>query len=198
MIVIGITGPTGAGKSFFCDFLNGMKIPSINADRVYHDMLVPPSECLDAIRLAFGDSVFEADGSLDRAKLGAIVFSSPEKLELLNTTVLTRVITKIKEIISEYKSQGCRAVAIDAPTLIESGFDKECDAVISILASKELRTSRIIDRDSIDEKSAELRINAQKDDSFYINNSNFVINNTKDAERFKNDAIAILERLGLK
>lgn len=196
MKVIGITGPTGAGKSLLCTYLQQRHIPCIDADRVYHSMLLPPSDCLDALRRAFGDGIFsQGDGKLDRAKLGELVFSSPQKLELLNKTVLGTVLCEIRRLISEYRRRGFDTVAVDAPTLIESGFHKECSIVISVLAPTEARTKRIIERDSLTREKAELRVNAQKSDSFYRENSDFVIVNDSDTERFQKEIETLMTKL---
>ena len=185
MKIIGITGPSGAGKSIFSGFLAERSIPVINADELYHSLLIPPSHCLDLIRGAFGDGVFNADGTLSRPELAKIVFSSEEKLELLNSTVLSVVIDESKRIISALEAKGERMVAIDAPTLIESGFDKECDTVISILSGTEMRSKRISERDHISESDAMRRISAQKPDSFYKEHSDTVIFNDGDLESFR-------------
>lgn len=177
MQVIGITGPSGAGKSLLCCFLKNNNIPCIDADGVYHSLLVPPSDCLDAIERVFGREVLADDGSLDRASLAAVVFGDPKKLELLNSTVLGYVLTKIRAMIEEYGIQGHSVVAVDAPTLIESGFDKECTRVISVLASPEIRVQRIMERDGLSESAASARINAQKSDNFYIEHSGSVLYN---------------------
>ena len=198
MKIIGITGPTGAGKSLFCHYLAERDIPCIDADNVYHSMLIPPSECLDALRRAFGDSIFASDGRLDRAKLGAIVFNSPQKLELLNKTVLGRVLCQIRAMISDYRRRGFDTVAIDAPTLIESGFHKECTCVVSVLASPSVRKERIIQRDMLSEEKAELRIKAQKSDDFYRASSDFVLINDNDPEEFKKQVNSLLAKLKIK
>ena len=179
MKIIGITGPTGAGKSLLCKELS-KAIAVIDADEVYHSLLIPPSDCLDALRGAFGNSIFSADGSLDRAALSSIVFSDEEKLALLNRTVLSFVLEKIRSMIAELEATGHACVLVDAPTLIESGFHRECDAVISLLASPELRLSRIVARDAISEEKASLRIAAQKDDDFYRTHSDLVLVNDGD------------------
>lgn len=197
MNIIGVTGPTGAGKSLLCHYLREAGIPCIDADRVYHSMLVPPSECLDALRVAFGEEIFATDGGLDRQRLGAIVFSSKEKLQLLNDTVLPRVLDTINKIISDYQDQGFTTVVLDAPTLIESGFHKECTYVISVLASADTRLERITQRDELSSETAELRIKAQKNDQFYIEHSNFILHNDGDPERFKSEIIALISELGL-
>ena len=120
MRIIGVTGPSGAGKGALCELLKKRGIVCIDADAVYHSLLVPPSECLDALKSAFGESVFLSDGSLDRAALGRIVFAESDKLELLNSTVLSYVLAKFRVMIAELKAKGEVAVVIDAPTLIES------------------------------------------------------------------------------
>ncbi len=198
MRIIGITGPTGAGKSLLTSYLDQAGIPTIDADSVYHGMLLPPSECLNSIRQAFGDGVFAPDGSLDRAKLGSLVFNSKEKLELLNGTVLGNVLCEIRRLISDYRRRGFDTVAVDAPTLIESGFHRECTTVISVLAPEELRISRIIERDCISREKAELRVKAQKSDDFYIQSSDFVLINDGDADKFKKDLSKLFEELGLQ
>ena len=177
MRIIGVTGPSGAGKGALCELLKKRGIVCIDADAVYHSLLVPPSECLDALKSAFGESVFSPNGSLDRAALGRIVFAESDKLELLNSTVLSYVLAKFRVMISELEAKGEAAVVIDAPTLIESGFDKECDVVISVLAPVETRLERIMRRDSITREKALLRIKAQKSDEFYISHSNAVLCN---------------------
>ena len=196
MNIIGITGPTGAGKSLLCVELKKANIPCIDADKVYHSLLLPPSECLNALRRAFGDEIFSDDGKLDRAKLGAIVFNSPEKLELLNKTVLGNVLCEIRNIISDYKHKGFSTVAVDAPTLIESGFYKECSTVISVLASKETRLARIMERDSLTEEKAKLRINAQKSDEFYEEYSDIIIKNNGNQKQFKEEIESIIKTIG--
>lgn len=196
--IIGITGPTGSGKSYLCRYLCELGIPCIDADEVYHSMLTPPSECLEALRAAFGSEIFTPDGNLDRSRLGAIVFNSPEKLELLNRTVLHRVLLRINDMIADLEAKGHTVVALDAPTLIESGFHKKCNTVISVLADKSVRQSRIMERDELTEEKANLRISAQKSEEFYRENSDYIIKNNGDTEKFKKDIFSILSGIGIK
>ena len=184
MKVIGITGPTGAGKSLFSDFLRGKGIPVIDADKLYHSLLVPPSSCLDALRGAFGDGVFLDSGELDRRALSEIVFHDSEKLELLNRTVLGFVLDRARELLSGYEKDGEPMAAVDAPTLIESGFYRECHTVISVLCPPDVRIGRIMSRDGLSEDAARARVSAQKDDGFYIERSDTVLTNDGDTESF--------------
>ena len=180
MKIIGITGPSGSGKSILAGALRKCGISVIDADELYHSLLVPPSKCLDLIRAAFGAEIFNSDGTLDRAALARIVFSDEKKLELLNSTVLSVVIDESQKIFAELEAQGEQIAAIDAPTLIESGFNAECDLVVSVISDPDTRADRISERDHIGHDDALRRIRAQRDDEFYKRHSDLVIFNDGD------------------
>ena len=197
MKILGLTGPSGSGKTLFSRFLGSRGYPCINADELYHSMLVPPSALLDSIKAEFGDSFFDENGELDRKALGKLVFSSKESLERLNATVLPAVIEKIRSIAKYYEQNGAKILIIDAPTLFEAGYDKSCDMTVSILAPASLRIERISERDEISMSDALLRTQAQKDDSFYYERSDRVIVNDADEEALKRQAEALIcELLG--
>lgn len=184
MHVYGITGPSGSGKSILSQYMTKSGVAHIDADKVYHDLLVPPSRVLDALKTAFGDTILNADGTLDRKALSAIVFNDKDKLALLNKTVLAFVLEEIRSMIKALEKEGFSAVAVDAPTLIESGFHKECDTVISVLSPKELRIERIMARDGLSREKATERTNAQKNDEFYEEHSDIILMNDGDVEAF--------------
>lgn len=196
MRIIGITGPSGAGKSLLSAVLEKHSIPTIDADGVYHSLLVPPSPCLDALRVAFGNGIFLSDGSLDRSVLGAIVFSDEQKLALLNSTVLSLVLERTRQILRQLEADGHSTVAVDAPTLFESGFDSECDLVVSVLSPLEDRLARITSRDGITREAAMLRLKAQKDDEFYISRSDAVLFNDSSPEALADKLCALLRERG--
>ena len=193
--IIGLTGPSGSGKSLLCQYLSELNIHVINADEVYHSLLAPNTECTLALTEAFGKDILAKDLSPDRKKLANIVFNSPEKLALLNSIVLGIVIKEIKIRISELERSQVSNVVIDAPTLIESGFNKECDTVVSVLAPRDIRIERIAKRDSLPLPLAEQRISAQKPDGFYIDNSDFVLYNDKDTDQFKRASLDLFDKI---
>lgn len=195
MKIIGITGPTGAGKSSLSEYLRSRDIPVIDADRLYHSLLTPPSPCLDALRNAFGEAIFTEGGELNRKRLAEIVFGNEEKLELLNATVLSIVLEESRRLFKNYEAEGKTWAAIDAPTLIESGFHKECDRVVSVICDPDVRLERIMNRDGLDHKSAEARIRAQKPNSFYTEGSHTVIYNDTDKEQFLDKCREFADRL---
>ena len=180
MIIYGITGPSGAGKSLLGEYCAAHGIPHLDADAIYHELLIPPSEAVDALAGAFGAGILNAEGGIDRAALSSIVFHDEQKLALLNQTVLDIVLREIRRRLDALREKGVSAVAVDAPTLIESGFDRECDAVIAVLSSKETRIARIMERDRLTRERAEERVLAQKPDDFYRASADAVLFNDGD------------------
>ncbi len=182
MKIIGITGPSGSGKTLLTEYFSKNGVPTIDADKLYHSLLTPPSTLLTALRENFGDKIFLPDGSLERRALAQLVFSSSEKLSLLNATVLPTVIEQILHEVAELERRGFSTVAVDAPTLFESGFDAHCDTVITVISDQSTRVRRICERDGISEERALERVRAQKDDGFYTEKSDIVLTNNGSAE----------------
>ena len=180
MKTLGLTGPTGAGKGAVSSlFFTLYQIPSIDTDRVYHDLLIPPSACLNELVDAFGQEILSEDGTLDRTTLSRIVFSdlSREKQQRLNHITHRHVLDRTREILADYQKQGLHAVLVDAPLLYESGFDAACESVIAVLAPRDVRKKRIMERDGLSEERAEARLNMQKSDAYYTERTPHVICN---------------------
>lgn len=195
--ILGVTGPSGSGKSLLCEHLRQLGVSVIDADEVYHGMLLPPSPCLDALRNAFGEGILQKDGTLDRKALSEIVFHDEEALTLLNKTVLGFVLDEIRGMIADLEAEGRPSVVIDGPTLIESGFHRECDAVLSVLSDESSRVKRIVERDHLSDEKAEARIHAQKDDGFYRAHSDYVLTNDGETTAFYEAIDALLPHLNL-
>ena len=177
MLVIGLTGPTGAGKSVVGAIFAAHGIPIIDADAVYHQLLIPPSACLNELVYTFGHQILTPGGTLDRRALGNIVFSDEAQLHQLNIITHRYVMTSIKAKLEQLRRDGVRAAVLDAPQLFEAEADKLCNVIVSVLADKEVRIERIMSRDGIDRESAMRRIAAQKSDDFFRTHSNYVIEN---------------------
>ena len=177
--IIGLTGPSGAGKGLFSELLIPYNIPAIDTDRVYHDLLIPPSSCLDALVERFGQKILAADGGLDRKALAAWVFAEDHGQELLDLNAISHkfVLNATRDICAELSKKGCPAVLVDAPLLFESGFDAECDQTLAVLADPDVRLCRIMARDGLTLAAAKARMNAQKSDGFYVERADHVIHN---------------------
>lgn len=198
MKIIGVTGPTGAGKGELCGCLARRSIPNINADNVYHQLLTPPSPCLDALVRHFGPGILKEDGTLNRRILSAIVFAPGAEAEhdVLNRITHGFVREKLTELIGECSSASCNAVVVDVPLLFESGFDDMCDITVAVLANRAIRTERIMKRDSIDYSAASARVAAQPADEFYLSHADIVIYNNIDSAVLESEAEKILLYLG--
>ena len=180
MFIIGVTGPSGAGKGAASEYMNtqyGYKV--IDADRVYHDIISAPSDCVNELVEHFGKGVLNEQGGIVRKTLSKLVFGeeNKEKLLLLNQITHKYVISEINKILEKYANEGAEVCIIDAPLLIEAGVNKLCDRVLVVYADKEIRAERIAKRDGIDLESAMLRINSQKPYEFYSDNCDFFITN---------------------
>ena len=182
MLIVGFAGGSGSGKTLASGFFLKFNIPSIDTDSIYRKMTVAGGKCIEPLRRAFGDSVITSDGSLDRAILAGIIFASEEKRRQLNSITHKMILEEVREIIEDFRKNDVPAVLIDAPLLFESGFDKECDIIISVISDIETRIDRIIERDGITRDKALARINAQHSDDFLIEKSNFIIINNSSPE----------------
>ena len=194
MFVIGITGPSGAGKGALSAILSSFGMCVIDADKVYHEIITPPSECLTELVREFGNEILKSDGTLDRRILASLVFGEEnrERLMLLNSVTHRYVVKRIKDIMEHYRSRGEDFCVIDAPLLIESGLCCYCNLSISVLADKSIRQQRISTRDCITQEVAEIRINSQKSDEFYISNTDCVVYNNTDLNNMRENVISIL------
>ena len=196
MIVLGITGQSGSGKGEVAKYLSSMGFSVIDADAVYHNIITPPSKCLDELVFHFGKGIITAGGLLNRKSLAAMVFGkeNAEKLLLLNEITHKHVCREIRKILSSMKAMGCDFALIDAPLLIEAGLDADCDFIISVIADRSIRLERIMRRDKIDEEMAQKRVDSQKPAEFYTEKSDFMIENNGDinslCEQVKNILIS--------
>lgn len=197
MLVIGLTGPSGAGKGEVSRMLLALGIPVINADEVYHALLVPPSPCLDAIASAFGKQVLRTDGTLDRKALSAIVFSDAAQLQSLNRITHGFVMERIRRELEVLRKKGYAAAAIDAPQLFEAGADADCEITLAVLADRELRLHRIMQRDGLDAESAARRVDAQRSDDFFRRHADYVLENNGSPEMLRPSLLCILEEVGV-
>ena len=185
MKVIGLCGGSGSGKGVVSSLFASRGIPNIDTDAVYRQLISGDGPCTKALSDEFGNEIISSDGSVNRRVLANIVFSSENsdyKLKKLNSIAHKFILDQTRKKLDEFKTLGFKAAIVDAPVLFESGFDKDCDFIISVIADAKIRVERIIVRDNIDKISAEARIAKQLSNEELISRSNYVIENNSDLQ----------------
>lgn len=182
-LIVGLTGGTGAGKTSALAALEDLGGTVLDCDAVYHQMLRTDPALREAITAAFGP-VFCPDGSLDRQKLGTLVFSDHAALDRLNAIVYEYLPPELLR-----RAQGHTLVGLDAISLMESGLGRLCACTVAVLAPAEDRVRRIMARDGISEDYARLRISAQQPDVFYRERCSHILeNNCATPAQFRDQA----------
>ena len=166
MIIIGITGPTGAGKTTALGEVKKLGGAVIDCDAVYHDLLESDNTLQNRLEQECGD-IRDDSGAVDRKKLGAIVFGDPEKLERLNAIAQRATVDRTRLLLEECRAKGMPLAAVDAIGLLESGLGELCHATVAVVAPPEVRVARIMAREGISEDYAWSRVRAQKPDSYF-------------------------------
>lgn len=180
-MIIGVTGSSGAGKSTVCEILTKKyNAKTITADEIAKELSKKGTKYLEEIVNEFGHDILLEDGELNRRRLANIIYSDTEKRKKLNECTFKYIKEEIQEQINVSQEE---IIAIDAPLLLESELDKECDITVAVISKdREEQIERIIKRDNIDRNHAEARLNAQYPNEFYINNCQYLLINDETLE----------------
>lgn len=172
MKVIGLTGPSGAGKSVAALM---MDLPVINADRIARQVHKDP-EVLRKLCDRFGSDLVR-DGVLNRTLLASRAFADPQSTADLNAITHPKILEAIDQALAALALDGVPYCVLDAPLLLEAHCEGLCETTVAVLADRDVRMNRIVERDGITAERAEQRIDAQPDDAFYISRCDHVIRN---------------------
>lgn len=178
MIVIGLTGGIGTGKTTVSEYLTEKGFPVIDADKLAREIVEPGMKALKAIKLEFGIDMINLDGSLNRKKLGDAVFSDREKLLKLNRITHKEILDRIKMKILELERENANLIFIDAPLLFETGIDSMVHETWVIDAPVNLRNERVKKRDSMSDEDIKFRIANQMDQRIKNTKATVVIDNS--------------------
>ena len=161
MIVIGLTGGIGSGKSEVSRLLPELGAAVINADQVGHQAYAPHSETWREIVHAFGAQVLQENGEIDRRKLGGIVFADPAQRARLNAIMHPRMARMVSDQLDELRAKGCPAAVVEAAVLFEAGWDALVDEVWTVDAPEEAVVARLQARNGLEPAEIRQRIAAQ-------------------------------------
>lgn len=195
VMVVGLTGQTGAGKSTVSRVFREYGFAVIDADIISREVVEKGSACLSEIEDCFHEGVITPEGTLDRKALGAIVFSDAKKLELLNSIMYPYIVGRILQEIHHLADMGQTMILLDAPTLFESRADDFCDLIISVIAREPLRLERIMKRDGLTEEQSQHRIDSQLPECFFKGHSDFIIKNNKGLDNLDAVSREVAEKL---
>lgn len=193
--IIGLTGPTGSGKSTAAKILKNLGCAVIDADEIARNALTKGTTCVNQLAIAFGKDILDKDGNVIRSALAKKAFSNKQNTQLLNSITHPWVFLQTLKLAKDYQNIGYKYIVFDAPVLFESNADIMCSTIISVIAAKETRINRITIRDNITREQALQRMSVQQTDEFYINNSDYIINGEKDITQLEQQLKEILNKL---
>jgi dephospho-CoA kinase len=194
MKVIGLTGGIGSGKSTVSKLTEEMGAVILDADKVGHEAYTPDSETWQAVVAAFGDEIVAEDRSIDRKKLGAIVFADPANLERLNGIMHPRMFDMMKAKLDEFRRQGTKIVVLEAAILIEAKWTPLADEVWVTVASEPVVVARVKERTGLPEEQIRARIHSQLSNDERIAKADEVIHNDGDLDELRATVTALWEK----
>lgn len=188
-MIIGITGGTGCGKTTLLEVVRELGGVGLDCDRIYHELLETDPTLLTRIARRFPGTVEQ--GTLQRKKLGSLVFADPAALEDLNRITHQAVYSKVAALLTPPPD----LAAIDAIALFESGLYKLCRVTVAVTAPREARLQRIMARDGVTREYALQRVRAQQDDAFFTQRCDYTLENDSDSIAFRKKCLAFCRTL---
>lgn len=173
--IIGLTGGIASGKSKMAQRLHALGAYVMDCDKIAHEIYEPGQVCYEKIVEHFGEQIVSCDKTIDRVKLGAIVFSNPMQLEKLNSIVWPELLVEVKRRIKlAHESSGTKIIVIEAAILLKAGWENECHEVWSMLVSPEEAIRRVVERNGLAEEEARKRLANQVDNKIVVEKSDVV------------------------
>ncbi len=196
MLKVGLTGSIAVGKSFVLKTLAELGCQVIDADEIAREVVALGTHGLKLVTEAFGSAILRADGALDRPKLGAIVFSNPDKRAQLNLILHPLIIAAQDERIREIEVNDPQAiVVIDAALMIESGGYRRLDKLIVVHCRAEIQLQRLMTRDHLASEVAQQRIAAQMPQEEKIKYADYLIDTSEGFDAARHQTLEVFHQL---
>ncbi|WP_379154037.1 dephospho-CoA kinase [Paenibacillus sp. sgz5001063] len=197
-MIMGLTGGIASGKSTVSAIFADKGARLVDADVIAREVMLPGSPVLDAAVNKFGVEILLPDGTLNRAKLGEIVFHDPEALQNLNDLTHPAIRLEIKNRMHALEQEDPRRlVIVDIPLLYESRLDNLFQEIIVVYVPRELQLSRLMERNQLTLEQAEVRLGAQMDIEQKRRKASYVIDNSGDLDHTRQQVAILWDRLGL-
>jgi dephospho-CoA kinase len=196
MLIVGLTGGIASGKSLVARVFQDLGAHVIDADKIVHELLEPGQEAWEEVVEYFGPGIVFPDKTIDRRKLGDIVFNNAEKRTWLNQCLHPRVFAAYSARIKHLCTRAPQAIVVlDAALLIETGYHKKMDRVIVVYATQEQQMERLTNRNRFSREQAMARIWSQIPLSEKRKQADYVIENTGTREETEQQARDIFHKL---
>lgn len=195
MKVIGLTGSIGSGKSTVANIMRQMGVAILCADASAKKVVKKGAPAYKKIIKAFGQKVVNKDKTLNRTRLGEIVFSSEAKRKLLNSIVHPEVIAELKREIDRMASLQRKVVVLDIPLLYEEGLEILCHKVVVVYATETMMEKRIFLRDNLSKDEIRKRITAQLPIEEKKKRADYVIDNSADLAKTQSQVEWVLREI---
>jgi len=195
MMIIGITGGIGAGKSTLSSYIASLGYPVFDADEVSRNLTRDGSPVVDELAEEFGTEILQRPGVLNRKKLAEIVFADKEKNNRLRQIVTMKVREAAIKWIAEYRKSGnYDIIFLDIPLLFETGSEDLCGQVWFVTADEEVRRKRVMARDGATAQQVEKRMRSQMPESEKAERSNEIVDNSRGVEELHQTVDALLKK----
>ncbi|BDR60747.1 dephospho-CoA kinase [Lactobacillus xylocopicola] len=194
-LVLGLTGGIASGKSTADRFFSQNQVPLIDSDQIAHDLLNVGAAGYAAVVEQFGPAIVNSDQSINRAKLGQLVFAKPAQREVLNNITHPLIFREIQTKITQNRQAKVPLVVFDAPLLFESGGQKYCDRTLLIALPAQLQLERLMARDRLSRQAALERIHSQMSLAQKAKLADYVIANTGTIEELESKLKKLLGEL---
>ncbi|MEK4187274.1 MULTISPECIES: dephospho-CoA kinase [unclassified Paenibacillus] len=197
-MIIGLTGGIASGKSTVSALLVNKGARLVDADVIAREVMLPGHEVLAAAAKQFGKEILFSDGTLNRAKLGEIVFQDPVALQTLNNLTHPAIRQEIKNrMYSMEQEEPKRLIIVDIPLLFESGLESLFHEIVVVYVPREVQIARLMERNRLSLEEAEARLNAQMDIEQKRNKADYIIDNSGDLAYTEQQVAVFWDRLGL-
>jgi dephospho-CoA kinase len=197
MLKVGLTGSIAVGKSFVLGVLAELGCKVLDADATAREVVLPGTPGMKAVAAAFGDDVLNSDGTLDRARLGAIVFADETQRLRLNSILHPFIIAAQDEQIREWEKEDPQGIAVvDAALMIESGGYRRFDKLVVVHCRPEVQLERLMARDGLSRADAEQRIGAQMAPEEKKTYADFLIDTSDGFDGTRRQTEGLFQKLG--
>ena len=194
-LYLGLTGGIATGKSTASEYFRTQGVPVVDTDKIAHELMEPGQASYKAIVNEFGSKILNEDKTINRKKLGEIVFNNPSRLNLLNDLTHPLIRKETFRQMKECQQNGSSLCVVDVPLLFESNWNKYVDKTLVIYTTPELELKHLMERDGLSYREAIKRINSQLPLKEKVKKADYTIENTATIDKLEKQLSELLQTL---